>query len=105
MFGNDFDVSNGSIHNFIPVICELGLSEGEQAFIINKDFDDGSLSPFFNPITATPEEVNWRVEAFVACLETQCARGLGQGTPRALMKGTTNSIDLNDTYLIFSYSI
>ena len=102
MKGNDFNIFNGTLHIQEPVFVETGFEIGENATILNANFDEGSLNPFYNFGTASNSVRDWIDVSSVNCDIDACARSIGGETIIRTMETNVTTTDFDSLILNFS---
>lgn len=100
--GEELNVFNGSIHNFIPVTFTSGFVKGEERTLLTGIFE-GSISPFTN-LDVSPEI--WISTSSILCDSDQCAESVGtSGSSDITMTTNFSTQNVNNTELSFIYSL
>ncbi len=98
--GNDFDMVNGSLHLRTEREETRGFEIGDNVTILNKNFDNGALSPFNVVSSGLPGD--WIIVSDAACHDDLCARSQGGiGSPLRRMEANMSTINISSMNLTF----
>jgi len=106
MQGNDFGISNGSLHVRDFRIELVGVAEGDRGTIFFEDFESGTLGQF-DAVTSGGGANEWMALADENCFNDQCARAQGGGgNPGDLraMESNISTIPFNEINISFDYT-
>lgn len=99
--GHDADFINGTVYIATLQTFQKGFSTGDQIIVIDEIFP-GNLGRFEN---LQVDFGNWIATTTVFCDEGDCAEASGAGLGNVIMEGNFSTVNINNTYLSFLYSL
>ncbi len=102
MNGNSFDIQNGSLNIFTPVIFESGVTRN-QSVTTFQEFFTGGLG---NMVNFQDDLGNWFPTSSFFCDDGDCAEAIGVSQVGNIIMGVNMSTtNINDTSINFVYSL